>query len=737
MSHGNDYTVEQDTDLNIVLSYHNYDLGPRQEPLDSCRAVASPCSDRAEGLDFLVPHLGAPADHSGTWDLALALPNEHQNPVPPYYHQGDTKEFFWRPTDSATSSFQAESGESNTEDRAMTVGQSQSPVTSSYTNGLPSPDYDLRGSPSDTSQEPTEARASRKTRRKVSRSRRGCMTCRQKKKKCDENWELRFDKKSGVSARKCTVMLRLPCRFIRRPANIFLGDRCHGSKDACFLPDNDQEWRSGAARQENLGLSRTFGGLSLLTCPDQKKGAKFGILRSTGRKPATATPSTHVLGSTLLFLKSKLLLTWLDRMNGAKLRRLPSTGGKSTGLSSHSQGSNSCLPGLEAADVEEGLIDFFWDKTSRVMSMRGPDSNPFSVVLLPMAIRHEGLMHTILWMAAYHKSWEYPSTRLSAQMLTHAEAAKTSMLAITSKAKSGEALSDCEFAVLIVYFRKLILSERVEKENHKGLLDSIASILPGHRFDNVGFKDFANEFILYHGTLDAITTVSRSTSPAPGEAIEWPAFVIIPESQLEHVYIDGIVKSINEIVRFRNIIRPRWDRQERYAVTAEVVVKAARLSGQLLLQVHEWQSDPSRRISALYAAYAYLFLMRTIRESYPSPSLSGAVNIALDHLEDAMEDEEVIGIALPIAFMIGCAAFQEQTFYGSDEPMVIHGGQRLRVKLAFKQIRKYRKLPDTERAYKVVQKVWEKMDSEKDEDVISSWHWEEIMRQEHIDGPFA
>ena len=397
----------------------------------------------------------------------------------------------------------------------------------------------------------------------------------------------------------------------------------------------------------------------------------------------------------------------------------------------------SILPGVNGADIQAGLIEFFQNRTSRVISMRAPDFNPFSAVLLPMALRHEGLMHTILWMTAYHKSWEHPSPILDTLIDTHYTVANSHMIAITHNAEPEKGLTDHELALLIVYFRKLIFSEPVWNENHKRIFQFITLILPRHRFNNVCFKNFANEFVLYHSTLDAVTTMSAPSSPVHGEAIERPAFVSIPEAQFEHVYLDGVVRHINEIVMMRNIIRPRWDRQERYAVTDEVVRKGAIVGDQLAQKLILWKDDPTRRISSLYAMYAYLFLMRTVRASYPHPDMSKAVDVALAHLEAAMEDTEVIGIALPIVFMIGCAAFQDQPYYDGSTPMNIHVGQRQRVDKAFDIIRKYRKLPDTDRAYHVVRKVWEKMDSDKDEDVISSWHWEEIMQQEGIDGPFA
>ena len=372
--------------------------------------------------------------------------------------------------------------------------------------------------------------------------------------------------------------------------------------------------------------------------------------------------------------------------------------------------------------------------------MRASHANPFCAVLLPMAIKHEGLMHTVLWMAAYHKNQmkeEKPCPELTALAYDHHAAAKRDMLQTCQNANSGMSLTDHQLAFLILYFKMLMLSDATEDQDRKFLRTSIASILKRHRFAIAAFQDFANEFALYHGTLDAVTTMSGPPSPIRGETIEWSSFVAIPECGLQSGYLGGINHYINEIVRIRNIIRPRWDNHELYAVTEEVVEDSMRIGNDLIQRLQQWENVPQQRISSLYACYAYLFLIRTVRESYPSPELSWAVDLALSHLESALDYDGVIGITLPIVFMIGCAAFKPQSHSDSNGLQMIHVAQRDRVRRVFARLRQHRKLPDTDRAYRVVERVWEKMDSTRDEEVIGSWHWEEIMAEMGIEGPFA
>ena len=411
-----------------------------------------------------------------------------------------------------------------------------------------------------------------------------------------------------------------------------------------------------------------------------------------------------------------------------------------------------CIQGITLVDVELKLIDYFWYNTSKIMSMRAAHSNPFLAVLLPMGVKHEGLMHAVLWMAAFHMSrdngrqhCEQDNDKLKRLIVIHHEAARRYMVDITSRATQGMRLNDHELALLIVYSRKLTFSQVEGDETYRSLLNHIFSIVQGHCFDNAAFMDFAQEFVLYYGTLNAVTTMSEPQSPILPETVNWPVVprvsnVVFDDNNtlLEDEYLKSICKLINKITYMRNIIRPRWVARERYAVNNDVFYTSTCVGKELADKIRQWEDLPNHLIPSLYACYAYVFLMRTVRESYPSPELSAVVDLTLDHLEVAMQRDDFIGIALPFVFMIGCASFKDSHYLDLDGfPKAMHVGQRTRVKAAFIRLKQQRNMPDTDRAYHVVHKVWEMMDSDKDEDVISSWHWEEIMQRENIQGPFV
>lgn len=55
-------------------------------------------------------------------------------------------------------------------------------------------------------------------------------------------------------------------------------------------------------------------------------------------------------------------------------------------------------------DVDKILLDHFDLNLSRTLSLWQEGLNPFSEVLLPMAIKHRGVMHAVLCLAGSHLS---------------------------------------------------------------------------------------------------------------------------------------------------------------------------------------------------------------------------------------------------------------------------------------------------------------------------------------------
>ena len=213
MSKDNDFTVDPDTSMHIALSFQTYEAHLKQEQPGFQRALTDSSVDQIAGPETQFFISDGPSDYQEAWSATLALPDEHQNVIPPDQHQGDFKRFFWRPTNSAIPGYETVPPDTiSLKDCALHTGETDHPNDLNSGNSSPLHSSDSSESHGDSSRESKEYRhtfRSEKKKRKTSRSRRGCMTCRQKKKKCDENWQLRKDS-HGNTVKKCTSIPCLP-----------------------------------------------------------------------------------------------------------------------------------------------------------------------------------------------------------------------------------------------------------------------------------------------------------------------------------------------------------------------------------------------------------------------------------------------------------------------------------------------------------------------------------------------
>ena len=202
----NDFTVEPNDSLHIASSYGKDSAYLEQEQQDFQRALAR-CSvgQMVEpGTQFSIP--GSPLNCWMPWDMALASSDEPLSNFPPDHRQGDSKDYCWRPTDSATPTLEVlrmEGGVDEGQNMPANEAEIQNDATL-RTEASPT-GLDPCSSDSNSSQENKDPGVSKKKRGKAVRSRTGCMACRQLKKKCDEDWQVRTDS-CRSTATKCRVV---------------------------------------------------------------------------------------------------------------------------------------------------------------------------------------------------------------------------------------------------------------------------------------------------------------------------------------------------------------------------------------------------------------------------------------------------------------------------------------------------------------------------------------------------
>ena len=217
MAEVNQISVDPNDNLTINLywqdtSYHSNANGYEAESTPPDSLLAQMDLSKAEPCD---EYMGLQHE----WQTAELDANPFIDPMagsPAYRHTGEHKDFFWRPTNSATASFSDTTKEEEYSPEAISEnfgldmnGDIPSSNFAAATGDGPPTHDSGSSSPSERSSRGNRnarARTARgKRKRKTTRSQLGCLTCRQKKKGCDQEFKVRTDFCNNT-ARKCMCL---------------------------------------------------------------------------------------------------------------------------------------------------------------------------------------------------------------------------------------------------------------------------------------------------------------------------------------------------------------------------------------------------------------------------------------------------------------------------------------------------------------------------------------------------
>ena len=389
------------------------------------------------------------------------------------------------------------------------------------------------------------------------------------------------------------------------------------------------------------------------------------------------------------------------------------------------------------SDVDLVFLEHFESKMSGLLTLMDQhDSNPFTTILIPMAVNHEGLMHSMLALSGSHLSRCDPQAEYVERKQMHFNAAISALRQeVTYLTARGEAFSDPLVACMI--FQCLIpISDGSTRGDHLSHLQAARTVIKPR---NDAFGRFAWEFYKYHDMSHAMTSLERPLAPDDDDDVDLsidadPTSPVVPLSAgsgpgdgpdfatlgdtipppSEGVMIgvcDGLFKYINRVTALRDRIRERKRRGAQPTVAYGSIRDASVLGKQLL----EWRSGhpehSAKWVTAeLYREAALVYLHRSLRASRPDPDLSGRVACGVVYLRALPGDNSAQSILLLPTFVLGCAAFEPDQRAGIEE--------------AFDKLEAYSRLGNIDRAREVVHKVWGMMDAQDE----ASWDWETIMR---------
>ncbi|KAI9787624.1 MAG: hypothetical protein M1839_000155 [Geoglossum umbratile] len=371
-----------------------------------------------------------------------------------------------------------------------------------------------------------------------------------------------------------------------------------------------------------------------------------------------------------------------------------------------------CLVDGVETEVDRKFLDHFVYTVSRILTLFNDDSNPFKEILLPMAIRHRGLMHSLLCLSGSHLASRDP--KYGERQNHHFLAAINHLR--TDKKMSGQAsgnpaelVDDPTVASTLVLCLNSICKGETAGE-YRPHMDAARHLVLNQQSKNQQFGQFLFEFFMYHDVLNSLTSLDRRPLLLTGD-IAIPEFITQPATGVLLGVLDGLFSYISKITVLRDNIRTRKASRLDPAVDYVTLSDAVEIDSGIRSWVSNQQEDHFRHTAALlYRQCTWVYLYRTIQPSRPSPKIARAVDTGLEYLRELPSNSSTQSVLLMPLFMLGCAAF---------EP-----GHRPEISRGFDSIKNYSNLGNIEPARQVVERVWELIDAGDER----SWDWETIMQ---------
>jgi len=302
--------------------------------------------------------------------------------------------------------------------------------------------------------------------------------------------------------------------------------------------------------------------------------------------------------------------------------------------------------GLET--IEDSI---FWkhynEHLSAVLTVEGEHRNAFKDLMVPVAVKHQGLMHSILSLASKHIDYEtpyganilrnHPNTNLEAlreRSLYHHGQARAKFyedIEFTNKNKPNgddRSLVPARYGQMLCFLIEALVegSPRGEHRLHLRVYRNLISTSPP---DDSPFMCFIAEFFQYHILADELihSATSKETSPPPKRLLEIPA--THPPRLLG--VADGLLGYLSQITAIRNRIRTKAIAQIDPAADYLDLYPATQLD----YAIRDWAprsplGDGRDHVSLLYKQMMWIYLDRTVcpPSSSPSPSPSASSSTA-------------------------------------------------------------------------------------------------------------
>ncbi|KAK3313265.1 hypothetical protein B0H66DRAFT_389486 [Apodospora peruviana] len=312
-------------------------------------------------------------------------------------------------------------------------------------------------------------------------------------------------------------------------------------------------------------------------------------------------------------------------------------------------------PIFNGLETVEDMI--FWkhynEHLSTVLTVEGEHKNAFKDMMIPIAVKHHGLMHSILSLASKHIDFETPyginilknnpTTTLNALQLRSLYHHDQARLKFYDDVEfSNEELSpDYKLLIPARYGQMLCflleaLAEGNPRGEHRLHLSAYQNLISSSPPDDSAFLSFIAEFFQYRIFADELIHSTDDLEHHPPAPKETPPLPPIHPPRLLGV-ADGLLGYLSQITSIRNTIRSNMLAQVDPVVDYMSLYRAAEIDAAIREWTPDWPSGDSReRVGLLYKQMMWVYLVRTIYPplpSSPTPSstTSSATSLSIIH----------------------------------------------------------------------------------------------------------
>ncbi|KAI9685767.1 MAG: hypothetical protein M1822_004327 [Bathelium mastoideum] len=378
------------------------------------------------------------------------------------------------------------------------------------------------------------------------------------------------------------------------------------------------------------------------------------------------------------------------------------------------------IDGVET-ETDRIFLDHFNINVSRVLTVLTDEGNPFRTLLLPMALRHAGLMHSVLCLAGSHLIERHPGNYDYVQRQAH-HFGQACMKLRTDEAMAANMAGESDIVIEdpVIASTVVLCLETVVNGDLRGQyrchMDSAEAIIhrqlrdSRHMSRSLDFRLFLHEFFNYHNVANSITNYERR-NVLMSEDFQLPGFMIQPEAGALLGVMDGLFSILSRIRKIRDCVRQRRNAGYLPLVDYELLSDAQQID----VALRQWRCGHARGsaryvASMLYRQTTWIYLHRTIlADQPPDRKLDEAVHEGLVYLRQLPGDDSTQSILLMPLFLLGCSAYKCE--------------YRPEISEAFDRLQAYSEFGNIKYARQIVARIWEKMDLG-DEDV---WDWETII----------